>query len=241
MTKNLLIVIDSSQFAAAGVVTPSKFHSFQAQPHHQLCPCCPRAGDARETHTLPRGPKRTRAPPASLPTQPTRMSAHAAESAPRLLGRVQASTSAAWAGPTHVPPPRATRLWARGPPGRRRVHGASGRPHVAGTRRVGRRGPGGAHPVSGAHTPSQAVARASPLPRSRFLMLRVFAPRTLCFFDICFYFVNGPVPDGRRSTFPSPACRQAGDGAHTVNGPSTEIQIRFFGRDFIYFFSFHLI
>jgi len=167
MMKNLLSVVGCSNLLLPDCCDTKQFpsfHSFEAQPHHQLYPCCPRANDTRDTHTLPRGPKRSRAPPSSVPTHPPACP----RTRPRLLARVQSSTSAASSEarrrPGRGPPtcrPRAghSPLGPEGPPtpapGPRRVR----RPHVAGTRRVGRRGPGGAHPVSGTHTPSQAVAR----------------------------------------------------------------------------------
>lgn len=136
------------------------------------------------------------------------------------------STAPAGPGPTHVPrPPRATRGWARGaqPPHRCRVHGASRGPTWRAHGASGGVDLAGPTVVSGAHTPSQAVARALLLPcwpRSRlfFFCPAVFAHRTLWFCGICFYFViivdRFQMVVGQR--FHPLPCRHAGAGEHTV-------------------------
>ena len=202
--KNLLIVIDCSNFlfplffiylrnGCSNLLLPEcccgtkQFPHFlhrRPRPHHQLYPCCRHAHDPRETHTLPRGSTRIRARvPASQPTLP----AHAAESALSLLARLQASTSKQHGAGRAGPHPRAapaaghSRLGPRGPaptpvPGPRRVAW----PHVAGTRRVGRRGPGGAHGGErSAHAVPSCRTRPPPpllAPLSPFF----FLPRGFC-------------------------------------------------------------
>ena len=133
--KNLLSVIGCSNLLLPDCCDTKQFpsfHSFEAQPHHQLYPCCPRANDTREAHchvgpSTP-GPRH----PASQPTHPrVRARAPACSPASSLALALQAARRGAGRAGAHprAAPARATRRWApRALPHRRRVHGASGGP-----------------------------------------------------------------------------------------------------------------